>query len=59
MHFNGVEMAGRKIGKWTVIRRKGYEPKNVWVVSFRANRIKMDATLSELRKIVRNLEKAC
>lgn len=35
---------------------KGYTPDNVWVISYRANRIKNDATLDELRRVVRALE---
>ncbi len=35
---------------------RGYVKGNVWVVSWRANRIKNDATLDELRQIVRALE---
>jgi hypothetical protein len=37
----------------------GYVPGNVWVISFRANQIKSDATLDELRAIVRGLEVRC
>lgn len=33
----------------------GYVPGNVWVVSWRANRIKNDATLAELQLLVHNL----
>ena len=36
---------------------KGYTKGNVHVVSFRANRIKWNATLDELRKIVAFLER--
>lgn len=36
--------------------RLGYVPGNVWVISDRANRIKRDATLDELRLIVAGLE---
>lgn len=36
---------------------KGYEPGNVWVVSYRANAIKNDATLEELLSIAENLYK--
>lgn len=36
---------------------KGYIPGNVWVISQRANRIKNDATLEELRRIVEALER--
>lgn len=32
----------------------GYVPGNVWVISYRANRIKNDATLDEMRRIVDN-----
>lgn len=37
---------------------KGYVPGNVWVISHRANRLKNNATLRELEKLVRNLRKA-
>lgn len=37
--------------------RKGYEVGNIWIVSQRANRIKSDATLSELKLLVEALEK--
>jgi hypothetical protein len=37
---------------------KGYVKGNVWVISFRANRIKSDASLKELEMIVKNLKKA-
>jgi hypothetical protein len=33
---------------------KGYIPKNIWVISWRANRIKYNATLKELKLIVKN-----
>jgi hypothetical protein len=36
---------------------KGYVPGNVWVISWRANQIKPDATLQELKQIVIGLEK--
>jgi len=36
---------------------KGYIKGNVWVISQRANRIKNDATLDELRKLVQALER--
>jgi hypothetical protein len=35
---------------------KGYVPGNIWVISTRANRIKSDATLEELRLLVSALE---
>lgn len=35
---------------------KGYTPDNVWVVSSRANTLKNDATLQELKTLVENLE---
>ena len=35
---------------------KGYTPDNIWVVSSRANWIKSDATLQELKTLVENLE---
>lgn len=37
---------------------KGYAPGNVWVISFRANAIKRNATLEELELLVRNLRAA-
>lgn len=36
---------------------RGYTPDNVWVISHRANQIKNDATLEELKLITENLEK--
>ena len=33
---------------------KGYVPGNVWVISWRANRIKSDSTLGELKLMVKN-----
>jgi hypothetical protein len=36
--------------------RKGYIKGNVWVISYKANRIKNDATLSELETLVKNLK---
>lgn len=35
---------------------KGYEPGNVWIISARANTLKSDATLGELKRLVANLE---
>ena len=35
---------------------KGYTPDNIWVISARANRIKSDATLEELKQLVAVLE---
>lgn len=35
---------------------KGYEPGNVWVISYRANRIKNDATLAEFLMMASNLK---
>ena len=37
--------------------KKGYTPDNVWVISHRANQIKNDATIQELKLIAENLEK--
>jgi len=36
---------------------EGYTPDNIWVVSSRANWIKSDATIQELKTLVENLEK--
>lgn len=33
---------------------KGYVPGNVWVISWRANRIKSDATLDEIKLLAKN-----
>ena len=35
---------------------RGYVPGNVWIVSARANTIKSDASLAELKKLTANLE---
>ena len=42
-----------------IIPEKGYIKDNVWVISNRANRIKNDATLEELKQIVAALEAKC
>ena len=36
---------------------KGYTPENIWVISYRANALKWDATIQELKTLVENLEK--
>lgn len=33
---------------------KGYTPDNIWVISWRANRIKSDSTLEEMKLLVKN-----
>jgi len=38
------------------IPEKGYVKGNIWVVSLRANKLKNDATLQELKTLVENLE---
>lgn len=40
-----------------IIPKKGYTKGNVWVISYKANRLKSDATLEELKAIVSVLEK--
>jgi hypothetical protein len=40
-----------------IIPEKGYIKGNVWVISNRANTLKNDATLSELKTLVENLER--
>ena len=40
-----------------IIPEKGYTKGNVWVISNRANTLKNDATLTELKTLVENLEK--
>ena len=40
-----------------IIPEKGYIKGNVWVISNRANTLKNDATLQELKTLVENLEK--
>lgn len=42
-----------------IIPGKGYVPGNIVVISHRANRIKNNATLAELRAIVRWLRRKC
>lgn len=39
--------------------RRGYVPGNVWVISHRANAIKNDATLEEMRRILTAWEAKC
>lgn len=39
-----------------IVTSMGYIPGNVWVVSYRANRLKSNATLDELKMLVENLE---
>lgn len=39
-----------------IINKLGYVPGNVRVISFRANRLKMDSTLGELKKLVKYME---
>lgn len=41
-----------------IIPERGYVPGNVWVVSWRANRIKSDASIWELEALARNLRRA-
>jgi len=38
---------------------KGYNKENCWVISHRANTIKNNATLRELKMLVANLERSC
>lgn len=40
-----------------IIPALGYVPGNVWVISHRANTIKSDASLEELKTLTANLEK--
>lgn len=40
-----------------IVPEKGYVKGNVWVISARANQLKSNASLSELKKLVTNLEK--
>lgn len=39
--------------------RKGYVRGNVWIISWRANRMKSDATLREIETLARNLRRKC
>ena len=39
-----------------IIPEKGYVKGNIWVVSLRANKLKNDATIQELKTLVENLE---
>lgn len=40
-----------------IVPNLGYVRGNVWIVSYRANKIKTDASLDELKTLVKNLEK--
>ena len=42
-----------------IIPEKGYIKGNVWIISNRANTLKNDATLTELKTLVENLEMLC
>jgi hypothetical protein len=39
-----------------IIQEKGYTPENIKVISFRANRLKSDATVEEIRAIISYIE---
>jgi hypothetical protein len=54
----GASMETRAPGSPSLDRKdstKGYIPGNVWVISYRANRIKNDATLTEFTLMAHNL----
>ncbi len=61
----GIELVyqatGRRVNNSASLDRinsaSGYTPGNVWVISWRANQIKNDATLDELRLLVAALER--
>lgn len=36
--------------------QKGYTPDNIWVISWKANKMKSDSSVEELKKLVENLE---
>lgn len=36
--------------------KKGYSPDNIWVISFKANTIKSDCSLEEMKILVENFE---
>lgn len=58
--FGGTTPLGREDSPTIdrVVPDLGYVPTNIRVISYRANRIKTDATLAELRKLVSYLEGA-
>jgi len=53
---NGAAPSSPTLDK--IIPELGYVPGNVWVISHRANSIKRDATIAELRAIANNLSRA-
>ena len=56
-----LEVASKNRAAWPSLDKiqpeLGYVPGNVWVISHRANFIKNDATVQELRTLLTNLEK--
>jgi hypothetical protein len=54
--------AGRQTAASPALDRRdpsrGYEPGNAWVISYRANTLKSDATLEELERLCRALRRA-
>ena len=55
----GVRGSGPRFNSPTLDRidsAKGYTPGNVWVISHRANSLKSNASLEELRKLVAAIE---
>ncbi len=55
LEFGGKRDTSPSIGR--IDPSKGYTADNVWVISYRANRIKNDATFDELATLVGNLKK--
>jgi hypothetical protein len=57
LHFNRHKVEDNSISFDRIDSTKGYTLDNIVVISYRANKLKSDATLEEMRKIVSFYEK--